>query len=268
MHSNLFAPLRCVPCSRRFSSCLPWLLPSRFSLVVSFVGDDACLSYVLEFPAKSESLTRTIPHSFLVRSLSDFAAGLDDDLLLCPVRALRIYLDRTLSLAPSRCRLFVSPSCPARAMSKNAVSSSCSRSFMGLRRHVLRWVRSVPMTFVVSLPRWCSTATGRSPRFLMQPPRAPVRCLPPFTCATFSMSFKVFARWVHSWLWVLGLCSPHLFPICSGGGGALCRPCLRCSAAPLPASSCSGLGVSRFVFLLSFSLSVFFSLFVFMRVPA
>ena len=30
---------------------------------------------------------------------------------------------------------------------------SCARSFMGLRRPVLRWVRSVPMTFVVSLPR-------------------------------------------------------------------------------------------------------------------
>ena len=93
------------------------------SRIVSFVGDDACLSYAPEFVAKSESLTRSIPRSFLVRSLSDFAAGLDDDLLLCPVRALRIYLDRTLSLTPSRRRrLFVSPSCPTRAMSKNAVS--------------------------------------------------------------------------------------------------------------------------------------------------
>ena len=96
------------------------------SLVVSFVGDDACLSYVPEFVAKSESLTCTIPCSLLVRSLSDFAAGLASDLLLCSVRALRIYLDRTLSLAPSRrCHLFVSPSCPTRSMSKNAVSFLC-----------------------------------------------------------------------------------------------------------------------------------------------
>ena len=79
------------------------------SRVVSFVGSDACLSYVPEFVAKSESLTRSIPRSFLVQSLSDFAAGLDNDLLLCPVKALRIYLDRTLSLAPGRRRLFVSP---------------------------------------------------------------------------------------------------------------------------------------------------------------
>ena len=93
-----------------------------FSPIVSLVGGDACLSSVLEFVAKSESLSRSIPRSFLVVSLSDFAEGLDVDLLLCPVRALRVSLDRTLSLAPSRHRLFVSPSCPTRAMSKNAVS--------------------------------------------------------------------------------------------------------------------------------------------------
>ena len=92
------------------------------SRIVSFAGSDACLSYVPEFVAKSESLSRSIPRSFLVKSLLDFAAGLDDDLLLCPVRALRIYRDRTLSLAPSRRRLFISPSCPTCAMSKNVVS--------------------------------------------------------------------------------------------------------------------------------------------------
>ena len=92
------------------------------SRLVSFFGDDACLSYVPEFVAKSELLSRSIPRSFLLKSLSGFAAGLEDDLLLCPVRALRIYLDRTLSLAPYCRRLFVSPSCPTRALSKNAVS--------------------------------------------------------------------------------------------------------------------------------------------------
>ena len=92
------------------------------SSVVTFVGSDACLSYVPQFVAKSESLTRSIPRSFLVESLSDFAAGLDEDLLLCPVRALCIYLDRTRPLTPLRHRLFVSPRRPSRAMSKNAVS--------------------------------------------------------------------------------------------------------------------------------------------------
>ena len=70
------------------------------SSVVTFVCLDACLSYIPQFVAKLESLTRSIPRSFLVKSLSDFAAGLDDDLLLCPVRALRFYLDRTRSLSP------------------------------------------------------------------------------------------------------------------------------------------------------------------------
>ena len=92
------------------------------SSVVTFVGGDACLSYIPRFVAKSESLTRSIPRSFSVKSLSDIAAGLDDNLLLCPVRALRIYLDRTASLAPLRHRLFVSPRRPSRSLSKNAVS--------------------------------------------------------------------------------------------------------------------------------------------------
>ena len=60
--------------------------------------------------------------SFLVKSLADFAAGLDIDLLLCPVWALRFYLLRTRSLSPRHHRLFVSPRRPSRAMSKNAVS--------------------------------------------------------------------------------------------------------------------------------------------------
>ena len=92
------------------------------SSVVTFVQGDACLSYVPEFVAKSESLTRSIPRCFLVRSLSDFAAGLDDDLLLCPVRALRVYLDRISSLSPLRHRLFVSTRRPSRPLSKNVVS--------------------------------------------------------------------------------------------------------------------------------------------------
>ena len=91
------------------------------SSVVTFVGGGACLSYVPQFVAKSESLTRSIPRSFLVKSLSDFAAGLDEDLLLCPVRALRIYLDRTSTLAPLRHRLFVPPRRPSRTFEERCL---------------------------------------------------------------------------------------------------------------------------------------------------
>ena len=79
-----------------------------------FVDGDDCFSYIPQLVTKSESLTRSIPRSFLVTSLADFAAGLDYDLLLCPVRALRLYLLRARSLSTGRHRLFVSPRRPAR----------------------------------------------------------------------------------------------------------------------------------------------------------
>ena len=60
--------------------------------------------------------------SFLVKCLTDFAAGLDDNLLLCPVRCLREYLQRTSPDVNRPRRLFVPPRNPSRAMSKNAIS--------------------------------------------------------------------------------------------------------------------------------------------------
>ena len=92
------------------------------SSVVSFSGGDLFLSFLPEFQAKSESEARPLPRSFRVRSLSDFVGDLPDELLLCPVWALRMYLDRTVSL-PFRPRtLFVSPRAPSRSLSKNALS--------------------------------------------------------------------------------------------------------------------------------------------------
>ena len=229
--------------------------------------------------AKSESLSRSIPRSFLVKSLSDFAAGLDDDLLLCPVRALRIYLDRTLSLAQSRRRLFVSPRCPTRAMSKNAVSfflrevihgaeashpevgSVCAHDISGVSTSVA-FHRNWSVSVVLDAATWSSSSV--------------------FTCVTFSMSFRVFARWVRSWLRVRGSRSPHLFPICSGGGGGSMSPLsplFRGSKAcfqllvvvACPSSSCAGLGVSRFSVFVTFLLFILFMCIFFiciMRVPA
>ena len=63
-----------------------------------------------------------IPRSFEVPSLGDFAAGMPEDLLLCPVCALSAYLDRTSGIVNRPRRLFVSPRCPSRAMSKNGIS--------------------------------------------------------------------------------------------------------------------------------------------------
>ena len=89
---------------------------------VSFSSSAAGLSYVPEFVAKTESALRPLPRSFEVPSLGDFAAGMPEDLLLCPVRALSTYLDRTSGIVIRPRRLFVSSKCPSRAMSKNGIS--------------------------------------------------------------------------------------------------------------------------------------------------
>ena len=174
------------------------------SSVVTFVGGDACLSYIPQFVAESESLTRSIPRSFLVKSLADFAAGLDIDLLLCPVRALCLYLLRARSLSPRRHRLFVSPRHPSRAMSKNAGSFFSGRSFLPLRQLDLR-LDPFGLTKSAACPRLSrSTETGRFPRCLSPPLGPPVRYSLHFICTTSNTSMMAYFLWVHSWLRVLG----------------------------------------------------------------
>ena len=65
---------------------------------------------------------RPLPRSFSIQSLQDFAAGLPEELLLCVVRSLREYVKRTSWFVNIPRRLFVSPHCPSRAMSKNGIS--------------------------------------------------------------------------------------------------------------------------------------------------
>ena len=94
------------------------------SASVSFSGDDCFLSYLPEFLAKSksESASNPLPRPFRVKSLRDFVGNLPDELLLCPVRALWVYLYRTSSPSPHSRSLFVSPRTPTRPLSKNALS--------------------------------------------------------------------------------------------------------------------------------------------------
>ena len=89
---------------------------------VSFSGSDAYLSYLPEFRAKTESAVNPLPRSFGVRSLKDFVGDHPDELLLCPVRALRFYLARTISISPRPRSVFVSPRSPSCSLSKNALS--------------------------------------------------------------------------------------------------------------------------------------------------
>ena len=75
-----------------------WALSS----VLPFPGSDTCLAYVPLFEAQSESLTHSIPRSFLVESLSALAEGLAAALLLCPERALRLFLASASFVDPVR----------------------------------------------------------------------------------------------------------------------------------------------------------------------
>ena len=92
------------------------------SKVVPLHGQDMVLSYLSSFIAKTETVINPIPRSFLLKSLVDFAGDLPEGPLLCPVRALRIYLDKTKDMVSRPKSLFVSPKRPSQGISKNAIS--------------------------------------------------------------------------------------------------------------------------------------------------
>ena len=58
-------------------------------LVLPLQGSVAFLAFVPQLEALSESLTHSIPRSFLVVALSASAVGFADALWICPERALR-----------------------------------------------------------------------------------------------------------------------------------------------------------------------------------
>ena len=89
---------------------------------VCWSGEDLYLSYLPEFQAKTESSANPLPRPLCVRSLRDFVGNLPDELLLCPIRALRVYLSHTAAISPRPRSLFVSPRSPSCPLSKNALS--------------------------------------------------------------------------------------------------------------------------------------------------
>ena len=90
---------------------------------VSFQSEDAVLSYLPEFVAKTETLKNPVPRSFKLKSLKvGRKDSAKEDALLCPVRALRIYLQRSKEVSPRPRSLFVSPRIRSKAITKNAIS--------------------------------------------------------------------------------------------------------------------------------------------------
>ena len=89
---------------------------------VPSLGEDLILSYLPSFVAKTESVSNPLPRSFPLKSLRDFAGDLEEGTVLCPVRALLIYLKVTRHIVSRPLSLFVSPKKPTRSISKNAIS--------------------------------------------------------------------------------------------------------------------------------------------------
>ena len=141
---------------------------------VSLSGEDLYLSYLPEFRAKTESASNSLPCSFAVHSLRDVVGSLSDELVLCPVRAVRIYVSRTSTISPQPCSLFVSLCTPTRPLSKNALSyflwsvilqslPSPPTSSSSVRAHTVRFVStSAAFSRNVALPDILAAATWRS----------------------------------------------------------------------------------------------------------
>ena len=92
------------------------------SRMVGFSSQGALVSLILGFRAKNDNKCKSLPRSFLIKDLSQLV-GREEEAKLCPVRALKVYLDRTnQSRGHHNKRLFVAPRDPSRPASKNAIS--------------------------------------------------------------------------------------------------------------------------------------------------
>ena len=135
---------------------------------VSFSGTDIYLSYLPEFRVKTESSVNLLPRSFCVRSLVDFVGDLPEELLLCPVRVLRIYISRVSSVSRCPRSLFVSPRSRAYSSSSSSPSGAPSSS-SSFRAHSVRGVaaswafsRNVPLSSILAAATWSSSSVFTS----------------------------------------------------------------------------------------------------------
>ena len=91
------------------------------SFKVGTQGDNFILSYRPSFRAKTETLKNPLPRSFTLKNLSELV-GRESERALCPVRALKFYLNRTKGLSNRSNSLFCSYRKPSKAMTKNGIS--------------------------------------------------------------------------------------------------------------------------------------------------
>ena len=80
------------------------------------------MSLLLDFRAKNDNKFKSLPRSFMVKDLAHLV-GPEEERKLCPVRALRAYLERTKGLRKGQVEnLFLAPKDPSRPASKNALA--------------------------------------------------------------------------------------------------------------------------------------------------
>lgn len=88
---------------------------------VGFCADKAVVSFTLGFLAKNENPSNPWPREFPIPSLSSLS-GRETERLLCPVRALKFYLDRTRSVRGTHDFLWCSTKNPKNPLSKNGIA--------------------------------------------------------------------------------------------------------------------------------------------------
>ena len=278
--SSLCRRLRFALCRRKHFFCWPSLrpnglvscrlFPSWSPLWVSMPASRLCRSLL---PSRSRSPVPSLAPSWLspcpilrlVLMTTFFCALCGPSAFILTGLGLCL-----LSAIAFLCRLVALLSLCPRLLCR----SFCAMLFMPLGRLGLRWAPLGPMRSAVSPPLSLSTETGWFPQCLSPPLGAPVRCSHLFISATFNTNMMACSRWVHSWLRVRGLDSPHLFLTCSGGGGgAICYlftllrvsctfPVTGCVACP---SCCwTGARVHPFCILLRFYFSQFLFYFIYL----
>ena len=129
--SNRFEPLGEIPLkelTKKTIFLVALALAKRVSELqalsknVGFGRDGALVSLLSDFRAKNDNKVKSLPRSFLVKDLTHLV-GQEEERKLCPVRALRVYLERTREYRQEQVgNLFLAPKDPTRAASKNAIA--------------------------------------------------------------------------------------------------------------------------------------------------
>ena len=122
-------------------------------LVLPIQGSDTYLAFVPQLEALSESLTRSIPLSFLVVSLSACAVGLAVALWLCPERALRLFfasvsLVDPVALSPLSRSIFAEGRLPVSWVPSEPLGVCGGSTYIALHRN---WLVSAILSLAVGV---------------------------------------------------------------------------------------------------------------------